>query len=157
MVVLGVDPGFGFSGYSIFNENRGIVILLECGLIRLKSSDSLATRIKIFYDHFLLLIERFSIEKINLETSFLYKNPQVFLKLGYLRGILYLIAAQKTIIIEEFTPKQIKLIITGSGSASKEQVARVLLKLFPRIQSFDKDDISDAVAIGLSGIWSKKN
>jgi crossover junction endodeoxyribonuclease RuvC len=155
MIVLGVDPGFSFTGYSIFSQQKGITTLVECGLIRLKPTEVLSERVKIFYERCFIFVEKFNIEQISLETSFLYKNPQTFLKLGFLRGILYLIAAQKKIIIKEFSPSQIKFAITGSGSASKEQVARVLLRLFPRIKSFEKEDVSDAVAIGLCGLWQK--
>lgn len=155
MIVLGIDPGFLFTGYSVFSHIKGVTTLIECGFIRLKSKESLAERVKVFYDRCFVLVEKFNIQKIGIETSFLYKNPQTFLKLGFLRGVLYLIAAQKQIIIKEFSPTQVKHAITGSGSASKEQVARALFQIFPRIKIFEKEDVSDAVAIGLCVLWTK--
>lgn len=155
MTVLGIDPGFSFTGYSVFSHIKGVTTLVECGLIRLKTNETLAERVKVFYDRCFALVEKFNIQKISIETSFLYKNPQTFLKLGFLRGVLYLIAAQKKIDIKEFSPKQVKYAITGSGSASKEQLARVLFKIFPRIKVFEKEDVSDAVAIGLCAVWVK--
>ena len=93
---------------------------------------------------------------IAIETPFLGKNAQNFLKLGYLRGILLLLADQHSMVIHEFAPRQIKQAVTGYGGASKEQVARVVLQLFPRLQKPKKEDVTDALAIGLCAIWHQK-
>ena len=83
------------------------------------------------------------------------KNVQSFLKLGYLRGILYLLANQHNLGLHEFSPREIKLAITGSGGAGKEQVARVLFMMFPHLQKPKKEDVTDAIAISLCGLWQK--
>jgi crossover junction endodeoxyribonuclease RuvC len=85
------------------------------------------------------------------------KNTQVFLKLGYVRGILYLLAAKNKCVLHEFSPREVKQSITGFGGASKEQVARVLMQLFPRIAKPDKEDVTDALAVTLCGLWRNKN
>lgn len=94
---------------------------------------------------------------MSLETPFLGKNAQNFLKLGYLRGILYLLANQHKLEIHEFAPRQVKSALTGFGGASKEQVARVILRLFPKIEAPKRDDVTDALAITLCGIWHQGN
>ena len=98
---------------------------------------------------------RHKINEIALETPFLGKNAQNFLKLGYLRGILYLIADKSELLIHEFSPREIKQAITGFGGADKEQVARVLMRLFP-IGIPEKLDLTDALAVALCGLWKPK-
>ena len=85
------------------------------------------------------------------------KNAQNFLKLGYLRGILYLLSDQYNLEIFEFAPCQVKSALTGFGGASKEQVARVILRLFPKITEPQKDDVTDALAVTLCGMWQQKS
>jgi crossover junction endodeoxyribonuclease RuvC len=157
--ILGVDPGLRFSGFSVFKRNNSKVFLLDCGCLQLKQSESLSERVKTFYDFFSQKVLDFLVSEVSLETPFLFKNAQTFLKLGYLRGILYLIASQKNLKVHEFAPREVKLAVTGFGGAKKEQVANVVQRMFPReIESSIKharNDVTDALSIGLCGLWLK--
>lgn len=153
MIVLGIDPGFRFSGFGVLKKEEGKVALLDYGLLRLSPSENIIQRIgkfNAFFDHKLKIWE---VNKLCLETSFLGKNAQVFLKLGYLRGILSLLANQHDLILEEFAPREVKLSVTGFGGAGKEQVSKMIFKFFPSIKQPIKDDVTDALAITLCGIW----
>lgn len=153
MIILGIDPGFSITGYSILKKQSTKMIILDYGFLRLPSSESLAQRIGIFFATFSQKITDFSITDIALETPFLGKNPQNFLKLGYLRGILYLLANQNNLTLHEFPPRQIKQTITGFGGAEKDQVARVIIQLFPSLELPQKKDVTDALAIALCAAW----
>ena len=156
MVILGIDPGFGFTGYAILKKNDdGKVFLIDYGYIKLKAENSLSTRIGIFHKVFTDKINQFGITAISLETSFLGKNAQNFLKLGYLRGILYLLADTHNLKLLEFSPTEVKMTVTGFGGASKDQVSRAVLQLFPRLKCPDKHDVTDALAISLCGLWKR--
>lgn len=152
MIVLGIDPGFRFAGFGILRKEGGKAYLLDYGYLKLPQKDSLSMRTKLFYDFFKEKIKTHSVDHLSLETPFLGKNAQNFLKLGYLRGILYLLSAQHNLKLHEFAPRQVKLALTGFGGASKEQVARVILRLF-KIESPKKDDVTDALAVTLCGLW----
>jgi crossover junction endodeoxyribonuclease RuvC len=91
-----------------------------------------------------------------LETPFFGKNAQNFLKLGYLRGALYLLADKNRLKLHEFYPREVKQAVTGYGGASKDQVARVILQLFPRMKSPKKEDVTDALAVTLCGLWRQQ-
>jgi len=93
---------------------------------------------------------------IALETPFLGRNAQNFLKLGYVRGILYLLASQEKLTLCEFAPTQVKQAVTGFGGAQKEQVSRVIHQLFPAIKAIDSLDVTDAIAVTLCGVWSQR-
>lgn len=153
--ILGIDPGLSVTGYSILLQKKGSIFAVEYSFKKFSSKDRVPDRIGQFYELIIAKIDEHSVTHISIETPFLGKNAQTFLKLGYLRGVIYAIAFQKKIQILEFSPTQIKQAITGYGSASKEQVAKVLLMLFPKMYIPAKADATDALAIGLCGIWAQ--
>ena len=153
MVILGIDPGFRFAGFGILKKEGGKAFLLDYGYLKLPPTKSLVERTGLFYECFNQKILKHNIDHLALETPFLGKNAQNFLKLGYLRGILYLLTSQHNLTLHEFAPSQIKSALTGFGGASKEQVARVVLRLFPKMEPPKKDDVTDALAITLCGLW----
>lgn len=157
MVILGVDPGFRFAGYGILKKEGGKAFLLDYGYLKLPPTKSLMERTGLFYECFNQKIITHKVDHLALETPFLGKNAQNFLKLGYLRGILYLLTDQHKLKIHEFAPRQIKSALTGFGGASKEQVARVILRLFPKMEPPKKDDVTDALAVTLCGLWQSNN
>jgi len=166
MVILGIDPGFSVTGYSILKKTsssasglraKNQITLLDHGFLKMSASQSLDTKVGIFHDLLTEKIKLYEITAISLETPFLGKNPQTFLKLGYLRGILYLLAHQHKLLIFEFAPRLVKQNVTGYGAASKEQVANVLYMLFPQIPKSLKEDVTDAIAVSLCGLWQSEN
>lgn len=155
-VVLGIDPGFSFTGFSVAIQEGQRVRLVDYGYLPLPSSKTLPERIGIFYEYFTKKIQEHTVTDIVLETPFLGKNAQTFLKLGYLRGIVYLLAQQHTLVIAEFSPREVKQSVTGFGGAQKDQVARVVMTLFPGLEQQKKTDVTDAIAVTLCGVWSKQ-
>ncbi len=152
MIILGVDPGFSFTGYCIASQQGSTLRLLDYGVLKLNPSKSLSERVGIFHDHMAERIVRHQVTAIALETSFLGKNAQSFLKLGYLRGILYLLADKHKAELMEFAPREVKMAVTGYGGADKEQIKTFLQRLFPQL-NVEKLDLTDAIAITLCGLW----
>jgi len=157
MIILGIDPGFSFTGYAILKKDGNRTMLLDFGYLRLPQSKSLQERVTLFHDALDAKIKQFQVTHLSIETPFLGKNAQNFLKLGYLRGILYLLSQKNNLTLFEFAPTQIKQSLTGFGGASKEQVSRVIFQLFPTLAKPDKYDATDALAISLCGLWQPKH
>jgi crossover junction endodeoxyribonuclease RuvC len=153
VVILGIDPGFRFAGFGVLKKEGGKSFLLDYGYLKLPPTKSLVERTGLFYECFNEKIKTYKVDHLALETPFLGKNAQNFLKLGYLRGILYLLSDQHNLTLHEFAPRQVKSALTGFGGASKEQVARVVLRLFPKMEPPKKDDVTDALAVTLCGLW----
>jgi len=153
MIILGIDPGFSVTGFGILRKEGGRVFVLDYGALKMSSRDTLAQRIAQFHDFFDAKIKQYGVTVLALETPFLGKNAQNFLKLGYLRGIIYLLSARYTLPMQEFSPREVKAAVTGFGGADKDQVARVILRLFPAMNQPDKLDITDAMAVSLCGMW----
>jgi crossover junction endodeoxyribonuclease RuvC len=161
-IILGVDPGLHISGFGIAREVGSSIQLLDRGILKMNPTKPLPERIGIFYEFFQQKISAFPLTAIALETPFLGKNTQSFLKLGYLRGCLYLMAHQHKLELYEFAPTQVKQSVTGWGGASKEQVATLMHRLFPQaftkpanplIAKPDPYDLTDALAVTLCGVW----
>ncbi|MFH1831589.1 MAG: crossover junction endodeoxyribonuclease RuvC [bacterium] len=155
-IILGIDPGFGTTGYAILKKDQNKATLLDYGYLSLPTQKHLSERIGIFYNFFNSKISELKITQLAIETPFLGKNVQTFLKLGYLRGALYLLADQHNINLFEFSPREVKAAVTGFGGASKDQVASMILRFFPKINQVKataKSDVTDALAVCLTGFW----
>ena len=157
MIVLGIDPSFTATGYAIMAQVGNKQQLLHYGHFSLPANLILSARIGIFYDFLKNLIEKYQVTKISLETPFLGKNAQIFLKLGYLRGVVHLLAHQHKLLVVEFAPREIKLAVTGFGGAQKDQIARMVGMLFPGLVLQKSYDVTDAIAISLCGLWQQSS
>lgn len=153
MIILGIDPGLRLSGFGIMKKEGQTAQLLDYGYLPLNPNKPVPERVGDFYAFFSQKIADFNITELALETPFLGKNAQNFLKLGYLRGVLYLLASQNKLGIHEFSPRQVKQAVTGFGGAQKDQVARAVMLLLPNLKLPEKYDVTDALAVMLCGMW----
>lgn len=153
MVILGVDPGFLCAGFGVMKREAGRVQLIDYGVLKLAQRETIVRRLSQFHLFFEEKIKLHGVTHLALETPFLGKNAQNFLKLGYLRGALYLLVDRHGLVLAEFAPMQVKLALTGHGAAPKDQVARVVCALFPGLEMAHKLDMTDALAISLCGVW----
>lgn len=153
MVVLGIDPGLSVSGFGVVTKEGRSAHLLDYGALKLPATRSLPERVTLFHDFFQEKIAHWNVTHIALETPFLGKNAQNFLKLGYLRGIVYVLGTKHGTGFYEFSPREVKATVTGFGGAQKEQVCRVILRLFPGLETPEKLDVTDALAVTLCGLW----
>ena len=149
--MLGIDPATIISGYGIIIKQDGKSKLIDYGYLKLKSKDPLSKRVGQFYKFFKDKIEKYNVTDIATETPFLGKNASTFMKLGYIRGIIYLLTDERKLNLHEFSPSKVKSSVTGYGNASKEQVANMMHKFFPGIK-IEKDDTTDALAVALCGL-----
>ncbi len=156
MTILGIDPGWHISGYGILRKDTRSVVLLDYGYLSMSTSKTLVERSGVFHDFFSEKIVHHQVTDLALETPFLGKNAQNFLKLGYLRGLLYLLTNKHALHIHEFAPREVKQTVTGFGGASKDQVSRVVVQLFAHAIKAQKYDVTDALAVTLCGLWHNK-
>jgi crossover junction endodeoxyribonuclease RuvC len=149
MIILGVDPGTLFTGYAVISGVNESLSVLECSVIKIPSANKFPIRLKQIYDSLVAVIDKFAPDEFAIETAFYSKNVQSTLKLGHARGVSILAAVNKQIPTTEYSPREVKKSVVGTGTASKEQVRFMVCRLL-KIKMLPKQmDISDALAVAL--------
>lgn len=157
MIVLGIDPGTANTGYGVVKgDGRGPVALVECGVIRTRARDPLASRLREIYDGVEELIGRHKPDVLSIEDVFYAKNVRTTVVLGHARGVVLLAAEQHGLDIHEFAPAEIKQAVVGRGGATKDQVQFMLTRLL-RLKSVPQpSDAADGVAAALAYMMSAR-
>jgi crossover junction endodeoxyribonuclease RuvC len=125
-------------GYGIILIKNKKAHLISLGVINMKKFSNHYVKLKHIFERVTGLIDEYKPDELAIEAPFYGKNIQSMLKLGRAQGAAIAAALQREIPITEYAPRKIKLAITGSGSASKEQVAG-LLKNILKIKELPKD------------------
>ncbi len=149
MIILGVDPGTNLTGFGIIRQDGNSFALIQNGLIKLSSYNSLPDKLVIIYDELLKIIKLYKPDEFALETAFYGKNVQSAMKIGYARGAAILAAAHCKIPMSEYSPREIKKSVVGKGAASKEQVSYMIKTILFIKEKKMKFDESDALAVAL--------
>jgi len=151
MIILGVDPGTLFTGYAVISGVNEKLELIKCDVIKIPAKNKFPLRLKQIYDSLVSVIDEFKPDEFAIETAFYGKNVQSTLKLGHARGVSILAAVNREIPTTEYAPREVKLSVSGLGSASKEQIRFMVCRILNlEIGSLAKQsDISDAIAVAL--------
>ena len=153
IVTLGIDPGLQICGLAVVSKQANKLSLLEYISLKLPADTAIHKKLEAIYKAIVELIDKYKITNLSIETSFLQHNAQTFLKLGFVRAIALLAAAQKNMTVQDFTPCQIKEILTGTGKATKQQIQDRVKNLFPSATQFVSYDSSDAIAAAVCGCF----
>ncbi len=145
-IILGIDPGTTVMGYGIIKVVGNKMTLLSFGEIVLTKYDTHALKLKKIFERTLGIIDEYHPDELAIEAPFFGKNVQSMLKLGRAQGVAMAAGLYREVPISEYLPKKIKQSITGSGNASKEQVAAMLQNLL-KIKTLPKRlDATDGLA-----------
>ena len=125
-IILGIDPGTTIMGFGLIKVVGNKMSLLLLNELILNKLDDHYLRLKHIFERTIDLIEKYHPDEIAIEAPFFGKNVQSMLKLGRAQGVAMAAGLSKEISITEYSPKKIKMSITGNGNASKEQVAKML-------------------------------
>jgi crossover junction endodeoxyribonuclease RuvC len=148
-VILGLDPGTNVMGYGIICIKGSAISLLQYGVIHLNKYAGHELKLKKIFDRVLSLLDEYHPDEVALEAPFFGKNVQSMLKLGRAQGVAMSAALYRSIPIIEYAPKKVKQSVTGNGSASKEQVARMLMTLLTIRELPKLLDATDALAVAV--------
>jgi len=149
MIIIGVDPGTLFTGYGIINQSKNKITRVTSGIIKLPAQKAIQHRLEIIYDELDKVIKTYRPEEFSIETAFYGKNVQSAMKIGYARGVSILTAVHNNLPVNEYSPREVKKSVVGTGAASKEQVS-FMIKTLLELKTIDmKFDESDALAVAL--------
>lgn len=154
-IILGIDPGTNIMGYGVIHEKGKTVICIGFGIVDMRKMDGHFNKLKHIYERTLQLIDGFKPDELAIEAPFQGKNVQSMLKLGRAQGAAIAAALTRTVPIYEYAPRKIKLAITGSGAASKEQVAGMLQKLLKLEELPEKLDATDGLAAAMCHYYQR--
>ncbi|MBN1351857.1 crossover junction endodeoxyribonuclease RuvC [candidate division KSB1 bacterium] len=149
MIILGVDPGSLATGYGMVAYQNAALSPVCWGTISCSSSASLQFRLKKIYDEISQIIRKHNPSEMIIESLFYAKNAQTALKLGHARGVILLAAMHADLGIAEYSPREVKQALTGNGSASKQQVKMMVMRLLGVTQDVWSFDESDSLAIAI--------
>lgn len=146
---MGVDPGTQVTGYGIISVKKQEITLLQYGVIKLSKYSTHELKLKKIFERVIQLIDEYTPDELAIEDAFYGKNPQSMLKLGRAQGVTMAAALSRDIPIVEYSPKKVKQSVTGSGNASKEQVAFILEKILKQELNQEFMDATDGIAIAV--------
>lgn len=155
-IILGIDPGTIIMGYGVIKVVNKTPEMIAMGVVDMKKFTDPYLKLAHIYQRTIGLIDSFKPDELAIEAPFFGKNVQSMLKLGRAQGVAIAASISREIPIFEYAPLKIKMSITGSGSASKEQVARILQQTL-NFKEIPKDlDATDGLAAALCHFYQKK-
>ena len=149
MRVLGVDCGSRITGYGVIDTEGADCVLVRCGVIRSKSSDPMPARLKRIYAGLAEIIRELQPEAAAFESLFYATNVQSALKLGHVRGVSIVAAADANLPVFEYSPLEVKSAVTGYGRAEKPQVQQMVRALLKLNEPPEPYEGSDALAVAI--------
>lgn len=149
MRIIGIDPGLAIVGYSILDIEGDENILYASGSIQTDKNKTDSARLFEIQQDLITLVEKYKPEAASIEKLFCFKNQKTVIPVAEARGVILSVLESKNIPVFEFTPIEVKQIITGYGRASKEDVAK-MVQLSVKYKKLPKlDDTLDSIAIAL--------
>ena len=154
-IILGVDPGTTIMGFGLIAVNQNSMRMIQMHELHLKKYDNHFLKLHHIFRRTLELIEEYNPDEMALEAPFYGKNVQSMLKLGGAQGAAMAAGLSRELTITEYSPKKIKMAITGNGNASKEQVAKMLQQLL-KIKTLPKNlDATDGLAAAVCHYYNR--
>lgn len=150
MRILGIDPGIGICGFGLI-EARGNADFkaLDFGAVTTKVDAPMPARLLELYESLLEVFKQTKPEMVAVEKLFFSKNITTGIAVAEARGIVLLVAQQKGLPVYEYTPNEIKKILTGYGSAAKAQMQEMVRVQLNLKQKPKPDDAADALAVAI--------
>jgi crossover junction endodeoxyribonuclease RuvC len=147
-VILGVDPGSRKTGFGVIRLDRGATHYVSSGIIKLPTDEALPQRLKVLFAALGEIIEEFNPGEAAIEQVFMAHSADSALKLGQARGAAVVACASRDLPVHEYSARQIKQAVVGTGAAGKEQVQHMVMSLL-KLPAAPKEDAADALACAL--------
>ncbi|MBR3889948.1 crossover junction endodeoxyribonuclease RuvC [bacterium] len=148
MKILGIDPGMAIVGYGLIDYDGENITLLTSGSIRTDKTKTDAERLVEIYNDMTTIVEKYQPDFASIEKLFYFRNNTTIIPVAEARGVILTALEQHKIKFAEYTPMEIKQILTGYGKATKQDVKQhvqlILNQELPKL-----DDTIDAIGIAI--------
>ena len=149
MRILGIDPGYGITGFGIIEAQRASAQLIKCGAITTPAGADFSYRLEMIYEDMKKLLEVAKPDAVAIEELFFGHNVTTAIGVAQSRGVILLAIRQAGLPVFQYKPMQVKQAVVGYGNATKHQVQDMTKRLL-RLDKLPKpDDAADAIAIAL--------
>jgi crossover junction endodeoxyribonuclease RuvC len=149
MIILGLDPGLGTTGWGVIRKEGNRLSHIDNGEIDTDAKQPLANRLVMIDEKLRVIIDHFRPDCAAVEEVFVNKNPQSTLKLGQARGVVLVGAARNRVPVTEYAARLVKKSVVGTGKADKAQIAAMLKVLMPGLK-LAGEDAADALAVAIT-------
>ena len=149
MRILGIDPGYGITGFGLVEANRGSCTLLGCGAITTPPNTEFAWRLEVIYNDMTELLRVAQPDAVAIEELFFGQNVTTGIGVAQARGVVLLAIRQAGLEVTAYKPMQVKQAVVGYGNATKHQVQDMTKRLLKLDAMPKPDDAADAIAIAL--------
>ncbi len=155
---IGIDPGLAMTGFGVVEALSRGGRACDWGAIRTESNCSIPLRLKTIYDQLKGLLEKWQPSLVVIEEVFVLKEfPKAAIRLGEVRGVIYLAAQEMDIPVVEVRPTEVKSALTGSGRADKEQMKKAIRQILRIDNPLTSSHAGDALALALTGLSRNEN
>lgn len=149
MRVLGIDPGTVVMGYGIIDSNDGELVIIDCGVIKPPSGLGPSERLGYLYGRLIEVITRFKPDGVVVEEPFVAENVRSALAIGKAQAVAILAAVNSKIPVSGYSPARIKQQVAGYGTATKEQIQKMVKLQLNLPELPQPEDASDALAAAI--------
>ncbi len=149
MKILGIDPGYGITGFALIEASRGQSQLVQCGAITTPAGMDFPARLEIIYNDMVQLLALCKPDAVSIEELFFGHNVTTAIGVAQSRGVILLAIQQAGVPVFSYKPMQVKQAVVGYGNATKHQVMEMTKRLLGLKTSPKPDDAADAVALAL--------
>ena len=149
MRILGIDPGYGITGFGVIDSQAGQSKLVSCGAITTPAGMDFSARLEIIYEDMRKLLEQTKPDAVAIEELFFGQNVTTGIGVAQSRGVILLAIRQAGLQVYSYKPMQVKQAVVGYGNATKHQVQDMTKRLLGLAQMPKPDDAADAIAIAL--------
>lgn len=149
MKILGIDPGMAIVGYSIIDFDGEHYTLSASGSIQTKKGAKESSRLLEIFQDMTTIVETYKPDLAAIEKLFFVHNQTTVMPVAHARGVILAVLEQFKIPIYEYTPMQVKKVLTGFGRADKKEVEQ-MVKFTLNTDNLPKlDDTVDSIAIAI--------
>lgn len=147
-IILGIDPGSRVTGYGVIHQQGGQLSYIDSGCIRTESAESLAERLDIIYQGINEVIRLHCPLVAGVEQVFMARNADSALKLGQARGAAIVACTTQNIPVNEYSARQVKQAVVGTGAAQKAQMQAMICHIL-HLHKTPQQDAADALGVAV--------
>ena len=150
MKILGIDPGIATTGYGLIENKGSNLCLLDYGTVITSPKLSNANRLNMLFNELSKIIKKQKPDEVAIEELFFAKNVKTAMIVSQARGVIIVSCLKSGLKeINEYTPLQVKLALSGYGRAEKSQVMKMVMTLLNLKEIPRPDDAADALAVAV--------